>query len=166
MTLSFSSQPQTTNHQPQTISVVLRLYIAATTEFYSGCLKWRRLRFSLDCLIVKTNRPMNPNAIFGLSSVLCFGLPILVIVLFRLYRHTSLIALAAYYGLTIVHCLYAENIPPVPDFKNPVDVLYSYLEVPLILSSLLFFCGSTVCSRKMIRFASMVTSRLSFTIRS
>ncbi len=85
---------------------------------------------------------MNPNALFGLSSVLCFGLPILVIVLFRLYRHTSLIALGLYYGLTIVHCLYAENIPPVPDFKNPVDVLYSYLEVPLILSSLLFFCGA------------------------
>lgn len=83
---------------------------------------------------------MNPNTIFTLSSIICFGLPVLVIVLFRLYRHTSLIALMLYYGLTIVHCLYAENIPPVPDFNNPMDVLYSYLEIPLVLSSLLFFC--------------------------
>jgi len=83
---------------------------------------------------------MNPNTIFGLSSVLCFSLPILVIVLFRLYRHTSLIALMLYYGLTIVHCLTAESIPPVPTFTNPWDVMYSFVEIPLVLSSLLFFC--------------------------
>lgn len=79
-------------------------------------------------------------SLYGLSSILCFGLPVLAIVLFKLYRHTSLIALAAYYLLTIVHCLYAENIPPVPDFKNPFDIAYSYIEIPLILTSLLFFC--------------------------
>lgn len=78
--------------------------------------------------------------LFGLSSVLCFSLPILVILLFRLYRHTSLIALMLYYGLTILHCLTAESIPPVPNFSNPGDVLYSYVEIPLVLSSLLFFC--------------------------
>jgi hypothetical protein len=83
---------------------------------------------------------MNPNTLFGLSSVLCFGLPILVILLFRLYRHTSLIALMVYYGLTIVHCLTAESIPPVPTFTNPWDVVYSFVEIPLVLSSLLFFC--------------------------
>lgn len=83
---------------------------------------------------------MNANPLLGLSSVICFGLPILVIVLFRLYRHTGLIALLLYYGLTIVHCLCAETVPPVPDFKNTPDVLYGYLEIPLILSSLLFFC--------------------------
>ena len=83
---------------------------------------------------------MNPNTLFGVSSVLCFSLPILVIVLFRLYRHTSLIALMLYYGLTIVHCLTAESIPPVPTFTNPWDVVYSFVEIPLVLSSLLFFC--------------------------
>lgn len=88
----------------------------------------------------KPNPPMNSNLLFSLCSVLCFALPVLVIVLFKLYRHTSLIALMLYYGLTIVHCLCAEAIPPVPNFSNPLDVAYTYLEVPLILCSLLFFC--------------------------
>ena len=79
-------------------------------------------------------------SLFGLTSILCFGLPIFVIVLFRLYRHASLIALALYYALTIFHCLNAATIPPVPDFNNPFDVAYSYLEIPLILTALLFFC--------------------------
>ena len=83
---------------------------------------------------------MNPNLLFSVCSVLCFALPVLVIILFKLYRHTSLIALLLYYVLTIVHCLYAEAIPPVPNFSNPLDVAYTYLEVPLILCSLLFFC--------------------------
>ena len=83
---------------------------------------------------------MNPSTLFGLSSVICFSLPILVILLFRLYRQTSLIALLLYYFLTIAHCLTAESIPPVPDFVSSWDVVYSLVEIPLILSSLLFFC--------------------------
>lgn len=79
-------------------------------------------------------------SLFGLTSILCFGLPVFVIVLFRLYRHTSLIALALYYALTIFHCLNAATIPPVPDFHNPFDVAYTYLEIPLMLTALLFFC--------------------------
>ena len=79
-------------------------------------------------------------SLFGLSSILCFGLPVLAIILFKLYRHTSLIALAVYYLLTITHCLYAGNIPPVPDFQSSFDIAYSYVEIPLILTSLLFFC--------------------------
>ena len=79
-------------------------------------------------------------SLYGLTSILCFGLPVLAIILFKLYRHTSLIALAVYYLLTITHCLYAGNIPPVPDFQSPLDIAYSYVEIPLILTSLLFFC--------------------------
>jgi len=79
-------------------------------------------------------------SLFGLTSILCFGLPVLAIVLFKLYRHTSLIALAVYYLLTIVHCLYADKIPPVPNFVNKLDRAYSYVEMPLMLTSLLFFC--------------------------
>jgi hypothetical protein len=88
-------------------------------------------------------------SLFGLTSVLCFGLPVLVIVLFRLYRHTSLIALALYYGLAICHCLNAETIPPVPNFNNPFDVAYTYLEIPLMLTALLFFCPAKQRQRNM-----------------
>lgn len=79
-------------------------------------------------------------SLYGVTSILCFGLPVLAIVLFKLYRHTSLIALALYYVVTIVHCLYAQNIPPVPDFQSSFDIAYSYIEIPLMLTSLLFFC--------------------------
>jgi uncharacterized protein with PQ loop repeat len=57
-----------------------------------------------------------------------------------LYRHASLIALALYYALTIFHCVNAVTIPPVPDFNNPFEIAYTYLEIPLILTALLFFC--------------------------
>jgi hypothetical protein len=91
---------------------------------------------------------MNPASLFGLSSVLCFSLPVVAILLFRLYRHTSLIALMVYYALTIVHCLSADSIPPVPDFKNAWDVAYNYVEIPLMLTSLLFFCPAKARRQK------------------
>jgi uncharacterized protein with PQ loop repeat len=92
---------------------------------------------------------MNPLSLFGLSSVACFGLPIVIILFFRLYRHASLIALLLYYVLTIVHCLNAESIPPVPNFQNGWDVAYSYIEIPLMLSALLFFCPVKLRRQKM-----------------
>lgn len=91
---------------------------------------------------------MNPESLFGVSSLLCFSLPVLVILLFRLYRHASLIALMAYYALTILHCVTAESVPPVPDFKNGWDVAYSYIEIPLMLTSLLFFCPAKARQQK------------------
>lgn len=81
-----------------------------------------------------------PNNLFGVTSVLCFSLPILAILFFRLYRHASLIALMIYYSLTILHCLSSSTMPPSPDFKDTWEVLYNYIEIPLMLSALLFFC--------------------------
>jgi hypothetical protein len=83
---------------------------------------------------------MMTNSLFSATSILCFGLPVLMIFFFRLYRHSSLIALAFYYTLTVLRCLSANTIPPVPDFTNPFDVAYMYVEIPLILTALLFFC--------------------------
>ena len=84
--------------------------------------------------------PMIPNTLFGLTSVICFLLPVLAILIFRLYRHVSLIALAVYYLLTIMRCLGSNNIPPSPDFRDAFEVLFNYIEIPLMLSALLFFC--------------------------
>lgn len=83
---------------------------------------------------------MNPNSLFGLSSVACFSLPIIVILYYRLYRHASLIALMVYYALNIFHCLTENTVPAVPDFKNTWDVIYTFIEIPLMLTALLFFC--------------------------
>lgn len=80
------------------------------------------------------------ETIVGLSSVACFCLPVAVIVFYRLYRHTSLIALMVYYSLTILRCFGSSHMPPSPDLQNTWEVLYNYIEVPLMLSALLFFC--------------------------
>ena len=83
---------------------------------------------------------MMPTSLFGITSIICFSLPILAILYFRLYRHASLIALMVYYALTILRCIGSNSVPPSPVFTNTWDVLYSYVETPLMLLSLLFFC--------------------------
>ena len=67
---------------------------------------------------------MIPDTLYGISSVICFSLPILAIVYFRLYRHVSLIALMVYYTLTIFRCL-GGNMPPELNFENTWDVLFN-----------------------------------------
>jgi uncharacterized protein with PQ loop repeat len=83
---------------------------------------------------------MMPNTLFGITSILCFSLPIVAILYFRLYRHASLIALMLYYALTILRCIGSNTVPPSPVLTNVWEVLYSYLETPLMLLALLFFC--------------------------
>ncbi|HET7896308.1 MAG TPA: hypothetical protein VFL47_01515 [Flavisolibacter sp.] len=63
-----------------------------------------------------------------------------MVLVFQLYRHASLIALMLYYVLTILHCLGSNATPPSPDFKNAWEVVYNFIEIPLMLSALLFFC--------------------------
>lgn len=86
---------------------------------------------------------MITNLLFGISSVACFGLPIFVILFYRLFRHASLIALIFYYALAILHCIASNNVPPSPDFSNSWEVFYNYFEIPLMLLSLLFFCPAS-----------------------
>jgi len=83
---------------------------------------------------------MMPSTLFGITSVICFCLPIGVVLYYRLYRHASLIALMLYYAITILHCLGSNSTPPSPDFKNAWEVVYNFIEIPLMLSALLFFC--------------------------
>jgi hypothetical protein len=83
---------------------------------------------------------MLTDSLFGFTSVVCFSLPVVIILFFRLFRHIGLLALLVYYTLTILRCVSSNNVPPEPNLKNGWDVLYNYLEIPLMLSTLLFFC--------------------------
>lgn len=83
---------------------------------------------------------MLPDTLFGITSVICFSLPVFAILYYRLYRHVSLIALMLYYVITICRCLGDANTPPLPDFSNTWEVLFNFIEIPLMLSALLFFC--------------------------
>lgn len=95
---------------------------------------------------------MITDSLLSASYILCFSLPIVAILYFRLYRHASLIALMVYYFLTILHCLGSSNMPPSPDFKDTWEVLYNYIEIPLMLSALLFFCPARQRQQKIHRF--------------
>lgn len=77
---------------------------------------------------------------FGITSAICFLLPVAAILYFRLYRHTSLIALMVYYVLTLLRSVSGNTVPAIPDFQNTWDVAYNYIEIPLMLTALLFFC--------------------------
>jgi peptidoglycan/LPS O-acetylase OafA/YrhL len=83
---------------------------------------------------------MIPNSLFGITAIACFTLPIFIILYFRLYKHVSLIALMVYYALIILHCFSSNTVPPAPDLQNTWEVLFNYIEIPLMLSALLFFC--------------------------
>lgn len=92
---------------------------------------------------------MIPTALFEASSVLCFALPIAVVLYYRLYRHASLIALVLYYTLMILRCIGSDRMPPLPDFSSNLEVMYNYIEIPLMLIALLFFCPARYNGRRL-----------------
>src|SRR5215218_6299861 len=92
---------------------------------------------------------MMTDTLFRISSITCFCLPVLAVLFFRLYRHASLLALMAYYAMTILRCISSDSMPPSPDFSNTWDVLFNYIEIPLMLSALLFFCPAKQRQQKM-----------------
>jgi len=84
---------------------------------------------------------MSLNAIFGVACILSFTLPVAVIIYNRFYTHRSLAALCLYYCITALDNIMAEGFIPVPQaFSNYFGVLNNFLDVPLMLTSLLFFC--------------------------
>jgi len=89
---------------------------------------------------LKTN-PMTWNAIFGIACIIALTAPVAVIVYHRYYKHRSLTALLIYYLVTLIYLLMAENILPVSkNMRLNFGILNNYLDVPLMLTALVFFC--------------------------
>jgi hypothetical protein len=85
--------------------------------------------------------PMSWNAIFGVASIVSFFFPVAVIISYRLYQHRSLAALLINYALTAIYLLISENIISASDsFATVFWMIINYLDVPLMLTALLFFC--------------------------
>ena len=81
-----------------------------------------------------------------LPGILCFVslfLPVGVILYNRFYFHRSLAALLVYYSNNIFYSLFSLGIiPATTEFKAGLGTLNNFLDVPLMLTSLLFFCPS------------------------
>lgn len=84
---------------------------------------------------------MNWNTIFGIACILSLTAPVAVILYHRYYQHRSLAALLIYYTATLAYLLMAQGIIPVNrTVRINSGVLVNYLDIPLMLTALVFFC--------------------------
>jgi hypothetical protein len=84
---------------------------------------------------------MNWNAIFGIACIISLTAPVVVIIYHRYYKHRSLAALLINYSFALVYLMMSQNIIPVSRaVRINFGILSNYLDVPLMLTALVFFC--------------------------
>jgi hypothetical protein len=84
---------------------------------------------------------MNINTTLGIVSTVAFFIPALIILSSRLLINISLVAIVIYFLMVMTHNLMSENIIIVSkDTRTNFAVINNYLDVPLMLTSMLMFC--------------------------
>ena len=84
---------------------------------------------------------MNWNAFFGIACLICFTLPIAVILFNRYYKHRSLAALLICYMMLCIYLVLSHGFFGLSKFViDSIGIFKSFFEVPLMLTALLFFC--------------------------
>jgi hypothetical protein len=84
---------------------------------------------------------MSWRELLGIVCIVSFFFPVAVIMYNRFYTHRSLIALVVYCIMTGIYNLMAEKfVPSSASFRSAYAMLDNYLDVPLMLITLLFFC--------------------------
>src|SRR5687768_11348201 len=85
---------------------------------------------------------MTWNNIAGAASTMALFVPVLLICLFRLYRNGNLLLLSVYYLLQGIYNLMSLGLMPAsPDFVQLFGIVYNYIDIPLMLLVLQFFCN-------------------------
>lgn len=84
---------------------------------------------------------MNLNAMLGVACVVSFTFPIVVIFYNRYYTQGSFLALLIYYSLVLTDNFFSENyVPTSAKVRWYIGLVDNYAYVPLVLTTLLFFC--------------------------
>lgn len=84
---------------------------------------------------------MNWNAIIGVAATISLFLPAAAIVYYKLYQHRSLAALLISYMATACYNMLSQNFIHIPaPLLKGIGVVNNYLDIPLTLTALLFFC--------------------------
>lgn len=84
---------------------------------------------------------MSWNTIFGVACTISLFLPVAAILYYKIYHHRSLAALGLSYLTTALCSMMNEGILPVgAGLLRGFVVFNNYMDVPLILTALLFFC--------------------------
>lgn len=85
---------------------------------------------------------MSINTTLGIISAIAFFLPALIILSSRLLINISLLALVIYFLMVMTYNLMSENIIVVSrEAQRNFGVINNYLDVPLMLTTMLMFCG-------------------------
>src|SRR5215213_5571358 len=91
---------------------------------------------------------MRWNAVPGIACLLSFLVPVIVIIYNRYYTHRSLAALLVYYIISSLNIMMLEGLLPLSQsVRSNFSFLNSYLVVPLMLTTLLFFCPNKAKQR-------------------
>ena len=87
---------------------------------------------------------MHTNLITGAVAVVALFGPVFIIAAGRLFTNGSLLALFIYYLLTgLYNLMDLDLIPATPHIKQQAGIVFNYLDTPLMLIVLLFFCNDT-----------------------
>lgn len=86
---------------------------------------------------------MNFYFVAGAAATLALFVPVLLLFASRLFKNSSLLALLIYYFITGLYHLMALHILKLPaNVQQQAAVFINYLDAPLVLVVLLFFCNS------------------------
>lgn len=92
---------------------------------------------------------MNPAQIMGIISTVALLVPLLLVLLLRLYRFKCFLALGIYYLLEFSYNLMNQNFIHVnSDFKKYFGIANNYLELPLMFTFMLYFSFSARLTKK------------------
>lgn len=92
---------------------------------------------------------MSWNAVLGIISTLALFTPVVIVIVERMYRYKSFLALLIYYSLAVIYNLMSENIIPLPaHVVSKSGIINNLLDTPLILLFLISFCGSDLMIRR------------------
>lgn len=84
---------------------------------------------------------MNYNTITGAAATMALFVPILLVIIFRLFKNISLFALLLSYLLIAIYNLMVFHLLPVSDATTRTfGIVSNYLDAPLMLVVMLFFC--------------------------
>jgi hypothetical protein len=91
-------------------------------------------------ILIKTVH-MSWNEVVGIASTFTLLVPVILIILYRLYSNRSLQALLVYYFLSAVYNLMLQGILPASnELRVFFGTLNNYLDAPLMMFFLMFFC--------------------------
>jgi len=117
---------------------------------------------------------MSWNAILSVACIISLTFPVAILVYHRLYTHPSLAALMISYIFSLLDNMIGENLLPVPEkLARSFQLMINYLDIPLMLVALLFFCPNKAKGRlvnllilSVLAFEMVVTLIYGFNVRS